>query len=203
MLETNRPPGLEKLLWMCYTSIRFCPYSRPLGSQGILVDKGKERVCVLDRKLDVIQYRSGESSLPLNTTMKCTSHQQDGMYLRVSYCLVSWTRHANVSLADCLYLYRVRSIAGSMSEDSESCASREVSPSKDCRRRRQRERRLPTFVQLSIGTTPPTTPPVVGGDIGRTGFTPTASPLYGETVSLQRVWHSSPSLTAAGGSHTL
>lgn len=45
-------------------------------------------------------------------------------------------------------------IAGSMSEDSGSCmSSRDVSPAGKLRRRRRRERRLPTFINLGNGTT--------------------------------------------------
>ena len=48
-------------------------------------------------------------------------------------------------------------IAGSVSEDSGSCTSpRDVSPAGKLRRRRRRERRLPTFIKLSNGSTPST-----------------------------------------------
>ncbi|CAM9903387.1 unnamed protein product, partial [Laminaria digitata] len=45
-------------------------------------------------------------------------------------------------------------IAGSVSDSGSCTSSRDVSPAGKLRRRRRRERRLPTFVNLSNGNTP-------------------------------------------------
>lgn len=66
-----------------------------------------------------------------------------------------------------------------MSEDSGSCtSSRDVSPAGKLRRRRRRERRLPTFINLGNGTTP--TAGRRGGDLTTASSSPAVTQRVGE-----------------------